>query len=861
MDRRHEVADLARFLASWQRVTVARLSGAVEQSAVLDAGLLAQVAELLGGERIVVSLVEQGGLRIVDGFPEVDTAPVRGESPGGRAVRSGDIFIGNLGLRVWGESTQAWREQAGLGPVMAIPLTSDGATIGAVTVARSVGRAQFGAIEAERAVILAPPLAGAVAISSLSDRLRAANRAAAVERDLLSSRLRLVLDSAGAGIFGVDAAGRCVFMNAVAASVLGLSVEDALGEVLYPWFQRTRADGSTHATDEGPVHSVLAGGGSVRVSTELMWRSDGTSFAAEYSVSPISEDGLVSGAVVTFNDITERKRIETDLAAALERAMEASRLKSEFLANMSHEIRTPMNGVIGMTELLRDTALDAEQREYADAISLSAHALLTIINDILDFSKMEAGKLDIEVIDFDLRLVVEDAARLVAPRAAEKNLELAVMLDPLAAVMIRGDPGRIRQVLVNMLGNAVKFTDTGEVVVRAKVGVDDGPTVRVRFEVTDTGIGIAEVERERLFESFTQADASTTRRFGGTGLGLAICRQLVDRMGGQVGVDSELGRGSTFWFSLDLEKTAASPGPSPAQRAVLRDVRVLVVDDNRTNRTVLELNLEAWGARVDGFERSDDAASSLAAAAAGTDPYRLALLDQHMPGLDGVELARVIRRDCRPEAIALVLLTSSAVAGDAAIARSAGVDAVLAKPVRMSELYSCLSTLLADLESLTAVDEAQPADAHGRAPRAGHILVVDDNPVNRRVAARMLEKMGHIVDVAGTGLDALDAVARCDYDVVLMDRQMPDMDGFEVTRAIRTREGAGRHSIIIALTAGAMTGDEQECLDAGMDAYLSKPIVAEALAAMVDRWLSPPRKSVVPAGALVPVAGSAVAAS
>ncbi len=529
--RQKEVDDLAQFLASWQRVTVERLSGHVEHSEVLDHGLLAHVAELLGGERIIVSLVEPGGLRIVDGYPAVSPLAVKGESPGGRSVRSGEIFIGSLDARVWGESTQAWREAMELGPVMSIPLVSGGETIGAVTVARSRGQLQFGTVESDRARILAPPLAGAVAISSLSDQLRAANRAAEDERERLAGSLRLLLESAGEGIYGIDSDGRCAFMNAAAAQALRVDVDVVLGEVVHHQFHRTRADGTQYAAGEGPIHTVLAGGGSARTATEVMWRSDGSSFAAEYSVFPMTEESKVTGAVVTFNDITERKRIEQDLAEVSAQAEEASRLKSEFLANMSHEIRTPMNGVLGMTALLLDTDLDEEQAECARTINLSANALLSIVNDILDFSKMEAGKLEIESVELDLRVVAEEAMTVVGQRALEKKLDMELTMSERATPTVCGDPGRIRQVLINMLGNAIKFTRLGGVYLDLQV-TDHATLSAVRFEVTDTGIGVPLEQQPHLFDSFTQADASTTRRYGGSGLGLAICKQLVERMGG-----------------------------------------------------------------------------------------------------------------------------------------------------------------------------------------------------------------------------------------------------------------------------------------------------------------------------------------
>jgi two-component system sensor histidine kinase/response regulator len=840
LDRRNEVDDLAQFLASWQRVTVARLSGEAEQSEVLDHGLLAHVAELLGADRILVSLVEPGGLRVVDGYPTVEPAAVKGESPGGRAVRGGEIFIGTLDARVWGETTQSWRELTGLGPVMSIPLVSGGETIGAVTAARLDGKLQFGTLESERARILAPPLAGAVGISSLSDQLRAVNLAAEKERERLASNLRLLLDSAGEGIYGTDREGRCAFMNASAAIALRVDAEEVLGEVLHPQFHRTRANGSYYESGTGPIYSVLRGDGSVRIATEFMWRMDGTSFAAEYSVFPTIEDEAVTGAVVTFSDITARKRIESDLAAASDRAQEASRMKSEFLANMSHEIRTPMNGVIGMTALLLETHLDAEQREYADTIGSSAEALLTIVNDILDFSKMEAGKMVIEVDDFDLRAVIDDAALLVATRAAAKDLELTVLLDPASAAVLRGDAGRIRQVLINLLGNAIKFTEHGEVVLRAAITPRDDDTAAVQFEVTDTGIGIDLAQQPNLFESFVQGDASSTRRMGGTGLGLAICKQLVEQMGGTIGARSEASGGSTFWFTLRLACSRGPNAAAPPDAPALRDVRVLVVDDNHTSRSMLEHTLGRWGARVQSFDGAGAALQALAAAVVGGDAFRIAVIDHQMPGIDGVELVEAIHRDTTLIPVGLVLLTSPTTARGAASARSAGSDAILSKPVRIATLASCLSAVLLEAERTVEISNGQSAaTAAPTTGRNGRILVVDDNRVNQRVAQRMLEKRGHTVDVADNGVEALAAVARTQFDAVLMDRQMPEMDGLEATRMIRAREGAARHTVIIAMTAGAMIGDEEECLAAGMDAYLSKPVKADALVAMIDRWLTP----------------------
>ncbi|MFN2464292.1 MAG: PAS domain S-box protein [Candidatus Dormibacteria bacterium] len=665
-------------------------------------------------------------------------------------------------------------------------------------------------------------------------------RKAEEARDRSAYRLSLLLESAGEGIFGVDAGGRCTFVNPAAAAMLGFAQDELLGEAVHGLIHHTHADGSAYPWSECPMHAVLAGGPSRRIEDEVMWRRDGTSFPVEFAVFPIVEGGVVSGAVETFTDITERRKAEEDLTAAHDQALEASRLKSEFLANMSHEIRTPMNGVIGMAELLQDTPLNPEQREYADTIGRSADSLLTIINDILDFSKIEAGMMDIEEIEFDLLPVVEGAAELVAPRAAEKGLELVVVVDQEVPRTVRGDPVRIRQVLVNLLTNAIKFTDAGEVFLSAGLAGQPEPASVLRFEVRDTGIGIEPEIQERLFSSFTQADASTTRRFGGTGLGLTICRQLANRMGGDVGVISEAGQGSTFWFTCPVDTVTPSEVKSAQGPSSLRGLRILVVDDNKTNRLILQQSIRAWSMEPWSCADAKDALKELRRAAGEGHAYEVAILDYEMPVMNGIELAEAVRSDPLISATPLVLLTSAGRRGDAKKAREAGVVAFLTKPVRVSALYDCLVSVLGVPRSDTAaplIASHAIAVPSGVGPR--HLLVVDDSAVNRRVASRMLEKMGHTVDVAGNGVEAVAALTRERYAAVLMDCHMPQMDGFEATMQIRQLEGSDLHTPIIAMTANAMSGDEEKCLAAGMDAYLSKPVKSAELAATLVRWITP----------------------
>ncbi len=720
-------------------------------------------------------------------------------------------------------------------------------------------------------------------------------------------RTRLIIDTAMDAVVAMDAEGTITEWNARAEALFGWSQAEAVGrnlaETIIP--NRFRA---AHRTGLKRFLERREGPALNRLMEVTACRRDGREIPVELSIAALwLGDSVVFSAFL--RDVSSRKQAEEDLKAyarqleqvnqeldtALTRAQAATVAKSSFLAAMSHEIRTPMNGVIGMTGLLLDTDLTDEQREMANAVRSSGEHLLTIINDILDFSKIEAGKMTLEHIDFDLRTTLEESLDLFAERASTKGLNLVSLIQPTVPTALRGDPGRFRQILINLLGNAIKFTEQGEVVVRVKPESEETEAVVLRVEVVDSGIGISPEGQARLFESFSQVDGSITRKFGGTGLGLAICKRLAELMEGTIGVTSEVGKGSCFWFTVRLAKQALGQQADRERASTLSGLPVLLVDDRPISQESFLLTATQWNVDAQVMDTVGHAIERLEAGGIGGGTVTIAILDFDRVGEEGVRRFLGFRQSLQRGSLKVLLWTSLGKREEAKRWTERGVDAYLTKPIRGAALFQCLARLSMRGTGARAQEAPVPSgtgrrDAAQRAERVNaragfKVLVAEDNAVNQKVAVRMLERMGLRVDVVANGLEAVEALSRVPYDLVLMDCQMPEMDGFAATRLIRERERAGGHDElemrndelksspslhpipnstfiiphsrrrvpIIAMTASVLPGDREECLKAGMDDYVGKPVKPAELEEVLDRWLMPGRRTQSPDTKVVPL--------
>ena len=658
------------------------------------------------------------------------------------------------------------------------------------------------------------------------------------EKSFAEDRVRQILESTGDGLFGLDNEVRITFVNHAACMMLGYEPEELVGRNAHTMFHHTKPDGSYYPAEECTIGMTITDGIVTRTDNEVFWHKDGHAIQVEFMSTPIKKENWVVGAVVSFSDITDRKKIEAELLKMKDAAESANRAKSNFLANMSHEIRTPINGIIGMTYLALKTGLNPKQRDYLDKIYLSSQHLMGVINNILDFSKIEAGKIDIETVDFELKQILSNVANQVADKITSKGLEFIFDVDPGLPLYLRGDPLRLSQILINYASNALKFTRQGEIVVRIVKVTEGENDLLVRLEVQDTGIGMTEEVKAKLFQSFQQADTSITRKYGGTGLGLAISRQLAELMGGTVGVESEPDKGSTFWCTVRLGKGEAKTGETAPPALDSQNIRILVVDDHPHARQIIVEMVNHIGLRADGAESGEQGLEMVAMADSAGDPYDLVILDWRMPDMDGIETARRmgdLKLVRPPTKIIVTAYGAELVLKDD---ENSGIAGVFAKPLMPSLLLDAIQQALAKSRAGAMQTQKPPAEL---IPEAGpidgsRILLVDDNEFNQQVAKEILEEAGVTVCVANNGYEALDLLRQEYFDCILMDMQMPEMDGLEATRQIRANPALPNKKII-AMTANASKEDQEKCFAAGMNDFITKPFEPKQLYAVLAKWL------------------------
>ena len=688
-------------------------------------------------------------------------------------------------------------------------------------------------------LMLVLSLAGLVLGALISERDAGEQRLSQEE-----GRMRLLLESTGEAIYGIDLKGACTFCNLAMLRLLRYASQDGvLGRNMHDVIHHTRRDGSPYPQNQCVLHKEFSAGRKFHETDELLWRADGTSFDAEIWCYPLLQQGRMLGAVVTFVDITERKKAGEVLRVAKEDAEAASRAKSEFLANMSHEIRTPMNGILGMTTLALETNLDSEQRDYLSMVKSSGESLLTLLNDILDLSKIEAGKLELETAELSVDDCIERALQPLALSAQAKGIELLWNADDDIPAMVRGDSTRLRQVLINLAGNALKFTNHGQVTIYAQIAGVTRDGWLLEFTVSDTGIGIPEEKRNKIFEAFAQADMSTTRRYGGTGLGLSICRRLVRLMGGRIWVESEEGRGSKFHFTTSVSRTRGPEGDGrPSSEMVFPDgCRVLTVDESPLNGSLLKRLLHRWNIKTVPVVNAGEALAQIAESKRTNKSFSTIIIEEDLPPPGGLALVAMVRGSPAGSVPVILVHTRLLDAEERDRCKQLGVTRTMLKPFRRSALYEALGVCHSQTN-----DELQmpgPEKPTEQARISLRILLAEDNLVNQRLIARLLEKMGHVVTIVGNGQMALRLSAQQEFDLVAMDMQMPIMDGVEATQEIRAREkGFERHLPIIAMTASAFEEDRQRCKQAGMDGYVAKPITSNSIEMEIIRVMAAQKK-------------------